>query len=151
MIEPLRMSFVVACPADHAFAVWTQRASSWWPVTHTVTGERGLEVVFECRPGGRIFERTRAGDGGGDRVRGPGRRHHAGGHRAPGMGAAGLAGAQLAGREPRRVGRRAAALPGGVRRRHTIAGHLARVAVAAACWRVWAETVWTFMRLMVEP
>ena len=61
MIEPLRMSFVVACPADHAFAVWTERASSWWPVTHTVTAERGLEVVFEGRPGGRIFERTRAG------------------------------------------------------------------------------------------
>ena len=61
MIEPLRLSFVVECPVDHAFAVWTARTSSWWPVTHTVTGETGLSVVFEGRPGGRIFERTPAG------------------------------------------------------------------------------------------
>ena len=32
--------------------------SSWWPVSHTVTAEPGLQVVFEGRPGGRIFERT---------------------------------------------------------------------------------------------
>jgi uncharacterized protein YndB with AHSA1/START domain len=61
MIEPLHMSFVVECPAEHAFAVWTARTSGWWPVTHTVTCEPGLEVVFEGRPGGRIFERTAAG------------------------------------------------------------------------------------------
>ncbi len=61
MIEPLRISLVVACPAEHAFAVWTSRTSSWWPIAHTVTCERGLEVVFEGRVGGRIFERTPAG------------------------------------------------------------------------------------------
>ena len=62
MIEPLRLAFDVACPADHAFAVWTGGTSRWWPVSHTVTGEPGLEVVFEGRPGGRIFERTPAGE-----------------------------------------------------------------------------------------
>jgi hypothetical protein len=61
LIEPLRMAFEVQCPADHAFAVWTARTSSWWPVTHTVTSEPGLEVIFEGRQGGRIFERTAAG------------------------------------------------------------------------------------------
>lgn len=61
MIEPLRISFVVACPAEHAFAVWTSRTSSWWPIAHPVTCERGLEVVSEGRVGGRIFERTPAG------------------------------------------------------------------------------------------
>jgi hypothetical protein len=61
MIEPLRMSFVIDCPVDHAFRVWTARTSRWWPVTHTVTAETGLEVVFEAGPGGRIFERTQAG------------------------------------------------------------------------------------------
>jgi Activator of Hsp90 ATPase homolog 1-like protein len=59
--EPLRLSFVVECPVEHAFSTWTSRASSWWPVTHTVTAERGLQVVFEGRPGGRIYERTPAG------------------------------------------------------------------------------------------
>jgi hypothetical protein len=61
MIEPLRLSFEVVCPVEHAFEIWTARTSSWWPVTHTVTGERGLEVVFEAREGGRIFERTPSG------------------------------------------------------------------------------------------
>jgi hypothetical protein len=61
MIEPPRMSFVIDCPVDHAFRVWTARTSRWWPVTHTVTAETGLEVVFEAGPGGRIFERTPAG------------------------------------------------------------------------------------------
>src|SRR2546421_11599023 len=37
---------------------WT---SSWWPVSHTVTAEPGLQVVIEGRPGGRIFERTPSG------------------------------------------------------------------------------------------
>jgi hypothetical protein len=61
MIEPLRMSFFVECPLEHAFRVWTAETSRWWPVTHTVTAEPGLEVVFEAGPGGRIFERTPAG------------------------------------------------------------------------------------------
>ena len=61
MIEPLRLSFVVECPVEHAFSTWTSRTTSWWPVAHTVTAEPGLQVVFEGRPGGRIFERTPAG------------------------------------------------------------------------------------------
>ena len=61
MIDPLRFSFVVDCPAEHAFEVWTVKTSSWWPVSHTVTAEGGLQVVFEGRTGGRIFERTPSG------------------------------------------------------------------------------------------
>lgn len=61
MIEPLRMAFDVQCPVQHAFDLWTQRPSSWWPVAHTVTAEPGVQVVFEGRPGGRIFERTSSG------------------------------------------------------------------------------------------
>ena len=61
MIEPLRMSFEVECPPGQAFDLWTQRASSWWPVDHTVTAEPGVKVLFEARVGGRVFERTPAG------------------------------------------------------------------------------------------
>ena len=61
MIDPLRMSFEVACPVAHAFDTWTRRISTWWPADHTVTGESDLLVVIEGRPGGRIFERTSAG------------------------------------------------------------------------------------------
>ena len=61
MIEPLRISFQVECPAEHAFDVWTRRISTWWPLSHSVTGERGLQIVLEPHVGGRIFERTTTG------------------------------------------------------------------------------------------
>jgi uncharacterized protein YndB with AHSA1/START domain len=61
VIEPLRLSFEVGCPVTHAFDVWTNKIARWWPADHTASGEDGLEVVLEGRPGGRIFERTAAG------------------------------------------------------------------------------------------
>jgi len=59
--SPLRLSFEVACPVEHAFTVWTSGFGAWWPRDHTVTGGPGLRVVLEGRVGGRIFERTRDG------------------------------------------------------------------------------------------
>jgi hypothetical protein len=61
MIEPLRFSFDVDVPADHAFQVWTSRTSMWWPTPHTWSGEPGLKIIFEPWVGGRIFERTPSG------------------------------------------------------------------------------------------
>jgi uncharacterized protein YndB with AHSA1/START domain len=62
MSEPLRLAFEVACPAARAFEVWAIEISRWWPADHTVTGDPGADVVLETRVGGRIFERTAAGD-----------------------------------------------------------------------------------------
>ena len=31
MTEPLRLSFDVACPPEHAFSMWADRTSLWWP------------------------------------------------------------------------------------------------------------------------
>jgi hypothetical protein len=59
--EPIRLAFDVECRVEHAFQVWTGRISRWWPADHSVTGEDGLTVVLEGRPGGRIFERTTSG------------------------------------------------------------------------------------------
>ena len=61
MIEPLRLSVEVNCPAAQAFDVWTRKISRWWPADHTASGEKGLEVVLEARLGGRIFERSATG------------------------------------------------------------------------------------------
>jgi uncharacterized protein YndB with AHSA1/START domain len=61
VIEPIHLSFEVECDPAHAFEVWTARTSLWWPVTHTVSVEPDLEVRFEPRVGGRIFERTKTG------------------------------------------------------------------------------------------
>ena len=40
MTSPLRIAFDVACPAEHAFTMWTSRIGTWWPPDHTVTGDR---------------------------------------------------------------------------------------------------------------
>jgi hypothetical protein len=61
MIEPIRLSFEVDCPADHAFRTWTRGISRWWPADHTVSGDDDVSVVLEGMVGGRIFERTAAG------------------------------------------------------------------------------------------
>jgi hypothetical protein len=59
--SPLRITFEVACPAQHAFDMWTSRIGTWWPRDHTVSGQRDLLVVLESGVGGRIFERTSDG------------------------------------------------------------------------------------------
>jgi uncharacterized protein YndB with AHSA1/START domain len=61
MIEPLRLTLDVTCPVEHAFDVWTSRIGTWWPADHTVTGDRGAEIVLEAGVGGRIYERAPGG------------------------------------------------------------------------------------------
>lgn len=56
--EPLALQLDVACPAAHAFAVWTARIDHWWPADHSVSGRADAEIVLEPHVGGRIFERT---------------------------------------------------------------------------------------------
>jgi uncharacterized protein YndB with AHSA1/START domain len=62
MIEPIEIDFTVTCAPAHAFEVWTSRTSLWWPSEHTVSADPDVVVTFEPRTGGRIFERTPAGD-----------------------------------------------------------------------------------------
>lgn len=67
-IEPVRSSVLVRRPVAEVFRVFTEEMSTWWPLerysvaadTHggRVTAER---VVFEARPGGRIYERMSDG------------------------------------------------------------------------------------------
>jgi uncharacterized protein YndB with AHSA1/START domain len=59
--EPLSFSFEIGCPQAKAFELWTSRTSTWWPTDHSVSGEADLDVVFEGRVGGRVYERTRSG------------------------------------------------------------------------------------------
>ena len=62
MSEPIRMSFEVGCSRAHAFDTWTAKISTWWPRSHTVSADPGAIAVLERRTGGRIFERTPAGE-----------------------------------------------------------------------------------------
>jgi uncharacterized protein YndB with AHSA1/START domain len=61
MMQPLELEFTVSCSPDHAFDVWANRASLWWPRDHTMSAHPGLTVTFEPHTGGRIYERTPEG------------------------------------------------------------------------------------------
>jgi uncharacterized protein YndB with AHSA1/START domain len=60
VIQPLRIDVDIDCPPAHAFATWAERFGSWWPASHTVTGDPAA-IVLEPRLGGRIFERAPGG------------------------------------------------------------------------------------------
>ena len=62
MIEPLRITFVVDCPPERTFELWTARTSTWWPATHTVSAQPDVEMIIEPGVGGRIYERTVRGE-----------------------------------------------------------------------------------------
>jgi hypothetical protein len=58
--DPLELKFDLDCAPTEAFAVWTERFSTWWPDDHTVTGDPESVVLEPCL-GGRIYERARDG------------------------------------------------------------------------------------------
>ena len=60
MTEPLVVEFDVRATPEHAFDVWTRRAALWWPRSHTLSGQPE-SIMFEPRPGGRVFERAANG------------------------------------------------------------------------------------------
>ncbi len=53
--EPLVVAFEVDATPAHAFETWTSRCASWWPRSHTVSGDPGA-ITFEPRAGGAIVE-----------------------------------------------------------------------------------------------
>lgn len=61
MMEPLTKQFTVACGRAAAFALWTERATLWWPKAHKMTKDPSAAVRFEPRVGGRIYERATDG------------------------------------------------------------------------------------------
>jgi uncharacterized protein YndB with AHSA1/START domain len=60
-MEPIEIEFTVSCSPAHAFYVWANKTSMWWPTGHSMSGDPDLVVTFEPAVGGRIFERTPSG------------------------------------------------------------------------------------------
>jgi uncharacterized protein YndB with AHSA1/START domain len=61
--DPVRRSVVVPADPARAFRRFTEEIASWWPLaTHSVGEGRSETVAFECREGGRIYERTADGE-----------------------------------------------------------------------------------------
>jgi hypothetical protein len=57
---PLVHEVVVRADPDHAFRTWVDRATTWWPPGHTVSGDP-TAIVVEPRVGGRVVELGRDG------------------------------------------------------------------------------------------
>jgi uncharacterized protein YndB with AHSA1/START domain len=55
-MDTLVVEILVAAPPQRAFAVWTERCSSWWPADHTLSRDP-RSITFEPYNGGRIVER----------------------------------------------------------------------------------------------
>jgi len=58
----VRQSIVVQAPQERAFAVFTERMGSWWPLdTHAIGPQPVVDAVIEPRAGGRWYERSADG------------------------------------------------------------------------------------------
>lgn len=57
LIPPVRHTFVVEAPREHAFEVFTHGIDTWWFRDHHIGKEALKEVVMEPHEGGRVFER----------------------------------------------------------------------------------------------
>ncbi len=56
-LPPIECSVVVPWQPEEAFRRFVDDFAKWWPHrTHSIGAERVRRVVFEARPGGRIFE-----------------------------------------------------------------------------------------------
>jgi uncharacterized protein YndB with AHSA1/START domain len=53
----VQTSIVVDASIDHAFSVFTEDIGSWWPPEHHILQSELAEMVFEPRPGGRVYDR----------------------------------------------------------------------------------------------
>jgi uncharacterized protein YndB with AHSA1/START domain len=58
----VRKVVTVNCSVEDAFRVFTEELGEWWPHrTHSVEEESVETVIFECRLGGRFYERAENG------------------------------------------------------------------------------------------
>jgi uncharacterized protein YndB with AHSA1/START domain len=56
-------SVTVERPRDQVFALYTQRAATWWPLeVASHNGRLAVDVTYEPRVGGRVFETWRDGN-----------------------------------------------------------------------------------------
>jgi uncharacterized protein YndB with AHSA1/START domain len=61
-VEPVVRVVEVACDVDHAFVVFTERISDWWPLhTHSIHQEHAATCRIEPEPGGEMYELSDTG------------------------------------------------------------------------------------------
>lgn len=60
-VTAVRSSVVVDAPIDRAFLVFTKDIGNWWPPEHHILEAKLVDIVFEPRPGGNIYDRGEDG------------------------------------------------------------------------------------------
>jgi Activator of Hsp90 ATPase homolog 1-like protein len=61
----VRRSVPVRCTPEHAFPVFTERMSDWYPLEgHSIFDDRESTVVWEGRVGGQVYELSSSGEKG---------------------------------------------------------------------------------------
>jgi uncharacterized protein YndB with AHSA1/START domain len=61
-VAPIRRSISVSWSQEEAYRRFTQDFAKWWPsYSYSIGGSRVARVVFEPRPGGRIYEEHKDG------------------------------------------------------------------------------------------
>jgi uncharacterized protein YndB with AHSA1/START domain len=56
-IEPIRKTVTVQRAPAEAFKIWTEGIGGWWPaIEHSMGKERVVNVVFEPKLDGRVYE-----------------------------------------------------------------------------------------------
>lgn len=61
-MEPIVVEFDVDATVGHAFEMWTERCTLWWPRSHSMSQAEGFQVSFEPFSGGRVFETGPGGE-----------------------------------------------------------------------------------------
>ena len=63
VIETVRKTVTVDCTVEEAFRVFTDDATTWWPIaTHSINGRDVSRVVFEGHEGGEVYELGTSGE-----------------------------------------------------------------------------------------
>jgi uncharacterized protein YndB with AHSA1/START domain len=58
----VRKSVTVNCSPEQAFDLFTKQKTTWWPYeSHSASGEKPEEVVYEPHEGGRVYDRLTGG------------------------------------------------------------------------------------------
>jgi uncharacterized protein YndB with AHSA1/START domain len=64
-LADIRKTITVDVPVEEAFTTFTREIGAWWPVkTHSIFKEEVQEIVFDEHEGGRLYERSAAGEEG---------------------------------------------------------------------------------------
>jgi uncharacterized protein YndB with AHSA1/START domain len=59
----VRAGVTLSAPAEHAFSIFVDRITDWWPKAYTFSRDDLAQIAIDPRPGGRWYESICVADG----------------------------------------------------------------------------------------